>query len=108
MPKPITRGHERRRFKRYAVLESGLIYADGRCLDYQVVDVSANGVRIRPVGRVGKAVEKCRFLLGRMGGFQAAVCWNGDDTVGIRFEDAPETVAEQFRAVLPSDCLAAA
>jgi hypothetical protein len=100
--------HERRRYRRYSILESGLIYTKDRCLDCQVIDVSANGVRIRPVGKVKASDGQLRFLLGRLGMFEAEVCWEGSDSIGIRFEDAPEAVAERYEAVLPEDCLVAA
>jgi hypothetical protein len=85
--------HERRRYPRYSILESGLIYTKDRCLDCQVIDVSANGVRIRPVGKVEASDGQLRFLLGRLGMFDAEVCWEGVDFIGIRFEDAPKAVA---------------
>ncbi len=99
---------ERRRYRRYPILESGLIYTKDACLDCQVIDVSANGVRARPVGAFKPRDGRCRFLLGRLGMFEAEVCWQSDDAIGIRFDEAPEAVAARFEAVLPDDCLAAA
>lgn len=105
---PVIAGAERRRFRRYPVLESGLIFTREGCLDCQVVDVSANGVRVRPVGKLSDRPGTCRFLLGRMGAFEAEVCWEGPDSIGIRFGDAPEAVAKRYKELLPADCLAAA
>lgn len=98
----------RRRYRRYPVLESGLLYTDDGCVDCQVTDVSANGVRVRPVGDVNAKAGRCRFLLGRLGVFEADICWTGDDAVGIRFEEKPEAVANVYEALLPRDCLNAA
>lgn len=101
-------GADRRRYRRYPILESGLIYTDTGCIDCQVVDLSANGVRVRPVGKLESDPGVCRFLLGRLGAFEAEVCWEGDDSIGIRFGDEPAAVAQRFSDLLPEDCLAAA
>lgn len=105
---PQSDGQDRRRYRRYPILESGLIYTDDGCIDCQVVDLSANGVRVRPVGKLKDDPGVCRFLLGRLGAFEAEVCWEGPDSIGIRFGDKPETVAQRFSDLLPEDCLAAA
>ena len=100
-------GADRRRYRRYPVLESGLIYTSDGCIDCQVVDLSASVVRVRPVGKLTEQDGTCRFLLGRLGAFEAEVCWEGKDSIGIQFGDAPETVAKRYSDLLPGDCLAA-
>ena len=101
-------GADRRQYRRYPILESGLIYTADGCIDCQVVDLSASGVRVRPVGKLKEQQGTCRFLLGRLGAFEAEVCWEGRDSIGIRFGDEPETVAQRYSDLLPPDCLATA
>ena len=99
---------DRRQFRRFPILESGMLHLDELQVDCQVVDVSANGVRVRPVGDLPKSVEKCKFMLARLGVFEAHVCWQNDDAVGIRFMEAPEHVAERVTPVVHENCLGAA
>jgi hypothetical protein len=100
-------GADRRQYRRYPILESGLIYTADGCIDCQIVDLSASGVRVRPVRKLKEQQGTCRFLLGRLGAFEAEVCWEGKDSIGIRFGDEPETVAQRYSNLLPPDCLAA-
>ena len=92
---------DRRQYRRFPILESGLLHMDELQVDCQVIDVSANGVRVRPVGYVPKPKTKCRFMLARLGMFDAQVCWQDDDSIGIRFAEAPEHVAERVTPVAP-------
>ena len=101
-------GADRRRYRRYPILESGLIYTNDGCIDCQVVNLSASGVRVRSGGKIKEQQGACCFLLGRLGAFEAEVCWEGKDSIGIRFGDEPETVAQRYSDLLPPDCLAAA
>lgn len=87
---------ERRRHPRYGVLESGLLYGDDGCVDCQVIDVSASGARLRPVGPTPSSSRRCRLLLARLGLVEAEVSWAGGDAVGVRFNATPDAVTERF------------
>lgn len=86
-------GPDRRRHARRAILESGLIYTAGACLDCQIVDVSLTGARVRPVGDIARIDGRCRFKLAGLGVFDAAVRWRSADAVGLEFLDRPQDVA---------------
>ena len=93
-------GAERRKHPRVHVLESGLLYGDGGCIDCQVIDVSANGARIRPVGELPTRTGACRFLLARLGMFPAKIRWSANGQAGVAFEAPPEDVLERCAPLL--------
>lgn len=93
-------GAERRKHPRVDVLESGLLYGEDGCIDCQVIDVSANGARIRPVGDLPTKSGACRFLLARLGMFQAKICWAKNGQAGVAFDAPPEEVLEQCAPLL--------
>lgn len=93
-PNP-TSGEERRAHERYSVLESGVILMDGGAVDCQVIDVSASGARVRPVGRLPKDLKSCRFVLARLGQFKAVVRWCAGDQAGVSFEAEPDDVRQR-------------
>ena len=104
MPQAITemlaaKAEDRRSRPRVGVLESGLLYSDDNCIDCQIVDVSAGGARVRPVGPKPAEGGRCRFMLARLGLFEATVRWISNDSIGLSFE-APDAVVEERCAPL--------
>lgn len=95
-------GRERRAFRRYPVLESGLIYTENGCIDCQVTEVSANGARVRPVEPIATDDGACRFVLARLGAFPAHVLWAEAGVLGMRFDVPPEFVAARLAPLLPA------
>ncbi len=94
---------DRRQYPRVPVLESGLIYSSAGCVDCQVIDVSASGARVRPVEPIGPDDTHLRFLLARLGLFEAEIRWRSGDAIGLAFNATPETVSERCAPLLCAD-----
>lgn len=93
---------ERRRHGRVSVLESAVLYADDGCVDCQVTDVSANGARLRPVGRIDVENGPVRVVLARLGVFPASVQWRVGDAMGVQFAVSTDYAAARLDPLLPA------
>lgn len=94
---------ERRRHRRYPILESGILYGTDGPIDCQVTDLSASGARVRPVGAVPADDARCRFLLARLGLFDAAIRWRSNGMLGLDFDAAPDVVAARCAPLLAAE-----
>jgi len=94
---------ERRRHRRYPILESGILYGTDGPIDCQVTDLSASGARVRPVDAPPAYDGRCRFLLARLGLFDAAIRWRANGVLGLDFDAAPDVVAARCAPLLAAE-----
>lgn len=98
-------GHERQ-FQRARTLLSGILLFDGARVAVLVLDLSANGARVRVKEEVPDALA-FRIQVNTVGLFRALLRWRDGDTLGIRFAEKPEFVvrnlAGRLRKVLAKD-----
>jgi hypothetical protein len=90
-----------RRYPRSRVLWPGKLTLAGATVDCIVLDVSANGARVRadglPTDIGGVSLELARF-----GSFAAEMMWRDGSEVGLRFAEPPDIVAALLRETLPA------
>jgi hypothetical protein len=89
---------ERRKYRRRLIFCPGVIDLGDRRLECQILEVSATGAKVR----VGQDIdtEATIVLRSEIGDFGGDVVWRSDNYAGVRFEVAPERVAELVEAFL--------
>jgi hypothetical protein len=68
--------------------------------DCVVVDLSLGGARIHLAQPVTKG-ELVTLVLGRLPALKAEIVWQEGHSIGLRFTEAPERIAEIFGGLLP-------
>jgi PilZ domain len=91
-----------RRYKRAKVLWPATLVADAEHLDCIILDLSANGARIRVAGGVPMPISEVVLEIPRFGAFSATAAWNSETELGLRFAEDPIRVAELLGDTLPS------
>ena len=84
-----------RQFQRARTLLSGILFSDGARVAVLVLDLSANGARVRVKGEVPDALA-FRIQVNTVGLFRALLRWRDGDTLGIRFTEKPEFVVRNL------------
>lgn len=103
---PAQDGSERRRYKRLTTRFLGTLHPNAKSPAANlcdVVDISASGVRIRPVDPLPE-VPLVTLGLERFGLFTAQVVWRDGDEVGLRFLQSPAEIAHGMRGLVPAPC----
>ncbi len=98
---------DRRRYKRAHVLFSGRLFSGKRGIEGLVLDLSANGARIRfrePIA----ANTAMTLRLADSVDLEVEVAWQSGNNLGLRFLDVPGRISSIFAGLLPEDCLATA
>ena len=96
---------DRRAFKRAYVVVSGQVSDDGeKCLDCVVLDLSANGAKIRFEEPV-MSDQIFKITLAGAVEFDVEVVWTNGVFAGLKFLDSPAKVASVLAGVLPDGCL---
>lgn len=96
-------GQERRAFWRTPVIWSGSLLIHGRRADCVVLDVSANGAKLRLLGGTVLTGPIVMLEVPRLGAFSANVAWSGENRVGLCFREGLASAALRLSAVLPDD-----
>ena len=91
---------ERRRYRRSAVLLSATLYCGAERFAGHVSNISVNGIKLS-IGRPLPQGTTGTVTIDRFGTFPVEVVWSAAGTVGLRFLEDPEGVAELLRAALP-------
>ena len=98
---------DRRRYKRAHVLFSGRLFSGKRSTEGLVLDLSANGARIRfhePIA----ADFAMTLRLAESVDLKVEVAWQKGNSLGLQFLDQPGRISSIFAGLLPEDCLATA
>ena len=99
-PKTLPR-KERRAFWRTTVLWSGHLRAAGDSAECVILDVSANGAKIRFTEATGVSEESCALEVARLGVFSCEIAWRRGNRVGLCFKEGLSTIATQMNEALP-------
>ena len=92
---------ERRAFWRTTVLWSGHLHAAGDSAECVILDVSANGAKLRFSEEIDLAEMSCALEVARLGVFACEIAWSCGNRAGLRFSEGLSTIASQMNAVLP-------
>ena len=76
---------ERRAFWRTTVLWSGHLHALGDSADCVILDVSANGAKLRFSGDVNLTEDSCALEVSRLGVFACEIAWLHGNRAGLSF-----------------------
>jgi hypothetical protein len=90
-----------RRYKRANVLWPATLLADGERFDCIILDLSANGARLRVAGST-EALKGLVLEAPRFGSLMGDVAWRRETELGLRFNDDPEEVAALLGDMLPA------
>jgi hypothetical protein len=96
---------EKRKFPRTSVVWSGTLQTKGETLDCLVLNLSANGAKIRLHTALAAADWSGTLSIPALGAFKAKVAWsNASDAIeiGLIFDDPPTTVARALTEALPN------
>ena len=98
---------DRRRYKRAHVLFSGRLFSGKQGTEGLVLDLSANGARVRfhePIA----ANSAMTLRLAESVDFKVEVAWQEGNSLGLRFLEVPARISSIFAGLLPEDCLVTA
>ncbi len=98
---------DRRRYKRAHVLLSGRLFSGKRGIEGLVLDLSANGARIRFHEPIAANSAMTLRLAGSVD-LKVEVAWQKGNSLGLQFLAMPERISSIFAGLLPEDCLATA
>ena len=84
-----------RQFQRVRTLLTGVLMLDDALVDVIVLDISANGARIRVKGEVPD-VPEFKIRVNGIGQFQGIVRWREGDTFGVQFLEEPQEVVRNL------------
>jgi hypothetical protein len=97
---------ERRQHQRTHVLFSGTLVSGDQSVRGTVLDLSANGAKIR-LDKPLRAPSAVTLRLARLVDFHVELVWSSGDMLGLKFREAPARIAAVFAAVLPEAAIAA-
>ena len=98
---------DRRRYKRAHVLFSGRLFSGKRSNEGLILDLSANGARIRfrePIA----ADSEMTLRLAESIDLDVEVAWQKGNRLGLQFREMPGRISSIFAGLLPEDCLVTA
>ncbi|WP_282608012.1 PilZ domain-containing protein [Pelagibius sp. Alg239-R121] len=96
---------DRRNYKRAYVVVSGRVSSDGdHSVDCVVLDLSANGAKVRFEEPV-MSDEILKITLAGAVEFEVEVAWTNGVFAGLKFLDTPAKVAGVLAGILPDGCL---
>ena len=84
-----------RRFQRVRTLLTGVLIVDEVLVDVTVLDISANGARVRAKSEVPD-VQEVMVRVNGMGQFHANIRWREGDTFGVQFMEEPQEVVRNL------------
>ena len=93
---------DRRRFPRFVHLASGTLRTGDVTVACQVLDISANGAQIRPVGEVARS-GSVSFDFNGFGTFEGEIRWTEGRRYGVQFTENPVAVSTRLRDYLPHE-----
>ncbi len=85
---------------RKRVLWAARIEAAGRQYDCVVVDLSLGGAKLDVAAPVAQG-DAVTLILERFGSFRAEIAWRDDGSVGLRFAEDPQRIADLIGGRLP-------
>jgi hypothetical protein len=85
---------------RKRVLWAAQLQVSSKRYDCIVVDLSLGGARLHFAEPIEKG-EKVVLLLDRVGNFGAEVIWQQERSIGVRFTDDPQHIAQRIGGRLP-------
>lgn len=101
---PATPRAEQRKFSRTSVAWDGRLEAGGQSYPCTVLNLSANGARLRLDQPVAGHHWSGTLNIPRLGAFRAKVAWStpvGALEIGLTFQDPPAAVALALAEALP-------
>ena len=93
-------GRNRRRFKRTHALLSGTIFHDNRVTDCVIFNLSLGGAMVRCSGTIADG-EIVTLSVSRIGALRGETVWHASETLGLRFLEGSEQVAQVIGDTLP-------
>lgn len=84
-----------RQFQRVRKLLTGVLMLDDALVDVMVLDISANGARIRAKESVPD-VPEFKIRVNGVGQFQGVVRWREGNTFGVQFLEDPQEVVRNL------------
>ena len=85
---------------RKRVLWAARIEAAGRQYDCVVVDLSLGGAKLDVAAPVAQG-DAVTLILERFGSFRAEIAWRDDGSIGLRFAEDPQRIADLIGGRLP-------
>jgi len=98
---------DRRHYKRTHVLFSGRLFSEKRSIEGLILDLSANGARIRLHEPIA-ANAAMTLRLAESVDLKVEVAWQDGKSLGLKFRELPTRISSIFAGLLPEDCLATA
>lgn len=92
---------ERRAFWRTAVLWAGHLHVDGGSAECVVLDISANGAKLRFRDPAPGDENTCALEVPRLGVLSCVVTWRRGNRIGLRFSEGLANIKTRMPAVLP-------
>lgn len=94
---------DRRRFPRFRACYMGSLHSTEQAVPVNlcdILDLSANGARIRPVESLSNA-RRVTLGLENFGRFPAEIAWRRGDEVGLTFSEDPSRIVHRMRGLIP-------
>ena len=98
--------NERRRFKRTRVILAGRLQAGDQTLDGHILDISANGVKLR-LPEPPRKSPTLTLRLARSIDVPADTAWRKGNILGLRFRESPAHMASVLAGLLAAESLPA-
>ncbi len=92
---------EQRRYQRSTVVWQGTLEVNGQSIDCVVLNVSANGVKLRLRDESDRALLSGLITIPRLGEFEAEVVWRQDNSMGLKFARHPDEVRLLIADIMP-------
>lgn len=96
---------ERRRYPRTKVVWPGILEVGGRQIGCTVLDLSANGAKVRLTEPLARSAWSGILSIPQLGAFAAQVAWSAPGhgiEIGLTFQAPPAAVALMLRRALPT------
>lgn len=95
---------DQRKYPRSGVILPGQFEAGGEVIDCTVMNLSANGAKLKLRSPLADSVGSGIVTIPRLGTFSATIAWcasTGRKVIGLTFQDPPDEVARKLSGIMP-------
>lgn len=92
---------EQRRYQRSSVVWQGSLEVGGQSFDCVVMNISANGVKLRLRDETDRDLLSGLLTIPRLGEFEADVVWRNDSSMGLKFDRHPDEIRLLLAEIMP-------